>query len=330
MNPSLSRLLEHLSDGEFCSGAAAGEMLGVSRTAVWKSLQKMGDMGLPIESVKGRGYRIPGGIELLSKSKIFAYLNDVVASDIRDLTVYLECESTNSLAMRTAVNGDAHGHIFLAEYQQLGRGRRGRRWVSPFGHNIYLSLVWKFAGGASQLEGLSLVVGIALARVLRQLGLQDTQLKWPNDVMVANKKIGGVLLEMLGDPAGESQVIIGVGLNVKMFDSDAIDQPWTAILEYLPHVSRNELVANLISELIEALHTFSVEGFAHYSSEWNRLDAYREQQVQVLSGNHSMHGVAKGVADNGALRVFDGEKEQLMYGGEISLRGIEQALSHET
>lgn len=140
-------------------------------------------------------------------------------------------DSTNAEAMRQLEAGAGAGLVCTAEQQSAGRGRRGRTWVSPFARNLYLSVAWRYHQGAAALEGLSLAVGVAVARALAANGLPAVQLKWPNDVIFRGAKLGGVLLEMTGDAAGVCQIVVGVGLNVAMPDSAAvaIDQAWTDI-----------------------------------------------------------------------------------------------------
>lgn len=324
MTPSLIQLLQLLADGEFHSGSAVGEVMGVSRTAVWKSLQKLADMGLSIESVKGKGYRIEGGIELLSEEGIRQGLSAEAMALYTQIgstiDVLAHTDSTNNQAMARAVAGNAKGYLCLAEYQHSGKGRRGRQWLSPFGHNIYLSLVWEFEEGIAQLEGLSLAVGVVIAGVLEQMGAQDVALKWPNDILLQQRKLGGVLLEVAGDPSGVCQVVIGIGLNVRMQDGGAIDQPWASLSEQLPNLSRNTLVSAILNGLFPMLDQYAETGFSVYRQAWEQRDAFRGRQVVVQSASKEQRGVAGGVYTNGALKLLDSGNETAIYGGEVSLR----------
>jgi BirA family biotin operon repressor/biotin-[acetyl-CoA-carboxylase] ligase len=320
MNPSLPILLNLLSDGEFHSGSSIGSVIGVSRTAVWKHLQKLAEVGLSVESVKGRGYRLVGGIELLSADVIQSLMDNSAQDKLSCIDVVMSVDSTNSMAMSRALEPGANGYVCLAEYQTAGRGRRGRQWLSPFGHNVYLSVVWEFEGGALQLEGLSLAVGVVIARVLKKMGLQDLSLKWPNDILLGQSKLGGVLLEMSGDPSGLCRVVIGIGINVRMADDVEIDQPWSTVTQQLPDVSRNQLVANLLNELMPMLFEYSELGFSALRGEWEQYDAYQGQLVSVIAGDSVQQGIARGVFDNGALRLLLDDQEKAIYGGEVSLR----------
>jgi len=318
----LQAILELMADGEYHSGKALGDLLGVSRTAVWKHLQKLEGYGLPLESLKGKGYRLPGGLELLDEVCISEGLNCTAQEFLSQLDVRQTVDSTNALAMTRAGEGDGHGYVCLAEHQSRGRGRRGRQWVSPFGQSIYLSVVVEFDGGAAALEGLSLAVGVALVRAMATLGAEGVGLKWPNDVLWRGCKLAGVLLEMTGDPAGLCQVVVGLGLNVSLSKQGAqdIDQPWTDMAAVLPGVSRNQLVSAVLNELLPLLASYPTLGFAACRDEWEAAHVYAGQKVKLSTVSEQVAGVALGVTASGALRLDLGGREESFNGGELSLR----------
>lgn len=320
----MQALLSLVADGEFHSGKDLGDVLGVSRTAVWKHAQKLESLGLHLESVKGKGYRLPGGLELLSREKILAGLDAGAESLLSELEVLSAIDSTNQHAMQRIDSQSSHGYVCLAEYQTAGRGRRGRTWVSPFGSNIYLSAVAEFEGGAAALEGLSLAVGVALVRALKACGVDGVQLKWPNDLLWQGKKLAGILLEMSGDVAGPCQVVVGVGLNVAMPERSAedIDQPWVDVASIVPTYSRNQLVAAMLTELLPLLDGFQQAGFAAYKDEWEAMHAYQDCDVQIHTIKIHEQGRAMGVTDVGALRVLVDGVEKQFSGGEVSLRSV--------
>ncbi|MCV6603663.1 MAG: biotin--[acetyl-CoA-carboxylase] ligase, partial [Porticoccaceae bacterium] len=268
---STGKLIGVLADGGFHSGEELGAQLGVSRTAVWKQVQKLVELGLDVEKVRGRGYCVPGGVELLDSEMILSSLAEPARGQLRGLDILSSTGSTNSVARSRAEAGDASGYVVLAEQQTAGRGRRGRQWVSPYARNLYLSTVWGFDGGAAALEGLSLAVGVAVKRALAACGVSDSELKWPNDVLCNGDKVAGILLEMIGDPAGFCQVVVGIGVNVDMPDSKgaAIDQRWTDMGRVIGgHVSRNRVAACLLDELLPLLASYQRLGFASYREEW--------------------------------------------------------------
>lgn len=318
-------LLPLLANGEYRSGQDLAEALGISRTAVWKQLNNLGELGLEIESVKGRGYRIPGGIDLLDGAAVQSALRPETVALLSRLEVLESIDSTNAQVLRLMEQGEGAGLACTAEQQSAGRGRRGRTWVSPFARNLYLSLAWEYQQGAAALEGLSLAVGVGVARALASCGLPPVQLKWPNDVIFEGSKLGGVLLEMAGDASGVCQVVVGVGLNVAMPDATArdIDQAWTDIhsISGGRHPGRSALLAALLNELLPLLAGFEVGGFAPWREQWQALDAFAGQTVVLHTGGQPMSGVARGVDARGALQLETAAAGvQSVFGGEISLR----------
>lgn len=319
---SLEGVLQLLADGEVHSGEELGRALGVSRTAVWKQLKKLEELGIRPVSVKGRGYRLENGLELLDEGRLRAALSPAAQRLIGELELWGSIDSTNTRALSRAQAGDAGGLACLAEHQSAGRGRRGRKWVSPYGRNIYLSLVWEFTTGAAAMEGLSLAVGVAIVRALEASGVEGVQLKWPNDVLWQGRKLAGVLLEMTGDAAGLCQVVVGIGINVAMLPGEAegIDQEWISVHAIRPGVSRNDLAANLLNQLLPILADYQQSGFAALREEWESLDSYSGREVEIRAGDQLTYGQVLGLSDSGALRLQTAGGEQLIYGGEASLR----------
>jgi BirA family transcriptional regulator, biotin operon repressor / biotin---[acetyl-CoA-carboxylase] ligase len=333
MSVNQNKILDILKDGQFHSGESLGEALGCSRTAVWKQLQKLESLGLSIESIKGTGYRVAGGFELLDTHLILSQIDTLATAQISNLEIFKSIDSTNKYAREKAEAGPSSGTVVLAEQQYAGRGRRGKTWVSPFAANIYLSIIWDFDQGAQALEGLSLAVGVAVKRALNTHGVEAVQLKWPNDIYIEGQKLGGILLEMIGDPAGHCSVIIGVGINVAMpgDQAAAIDQDWTDVktqiqaqqggIEGASRFSKNYLTSALISEIIVLLSDFQSHGFSSYRDEWQAADAFYGKQATITTPKQSIAGIVRGVDPNGALRLeLDNGKIETFIGGELSLR----------
>jgi len=320
----MKRILELMADGEFHSGKVLGELLGVSRTAVWKHLQKLDDFGVQLESVKGKGYRLPGGLELLDERHIRKHLAAGAADSLSQIEVLQSTDSTNAQAMKRVAQAGAHGYVCMAEHQTQGRGRRGRSWVSPFGQSLYMSIAVEFSGGAAALEGLSLAVGVALVRATEKLGAAGVGLKWPNDVLWRGRKLAGVLLEMTGDPSGVCQVVVGIGLNVSISQqaAAAIDQPWVGLSEILPGVSRNKLAAEVLNELMPILGTYQQQGFSAYRDRWQAAHVYEGERVSLTTVGESIEGIVAGVSNTGALLLYVEGEVQEFNGGEVSLRKV--------
>jgi BirA family biotin operon repressor/biotin-[acetyl-CoA-carboxylase] ligase len=231
-------------------------------------------------------------------------------------------DSTNAEALRRLAGGQVPPFIVLAERQTSGRGRRGRNWVSPFGENLYYSLALQVDGGMRQLEGLSLVVGLALLRALRVAGVVSAGLKWPNDVLVDGRKVAGILLELSGDPADVCHVVIGIGVNVNMLvDKGATDQPWTSMRAELGGlVNRNEFVCELSRQLSLYLDLHKARGFAALRDEWQENHLWQGRSVILAMGANPIEGVVLGVDQAGAIRLRVAGVEQNFSGGELSLR----------
>lgn len=320
LTPTQHGLLRLLADGASHSGAALGTALGVSRTAVWKALDGIAALGVSVERVPRRGYRVPGGIDLHDGQRIRAALPPPAQELLAELQVLTVTESTNEAAKGFAPT-PGRGSCCLAEYQTGGRGRLGRTWVSPFARNLYCSLTWQFDDGIAALEGLSLAVGVAVRRALAGLGAADVRLKWPNDLLREGRKLGGILVEVTGDPQGLCRTVIGIGINVAMpaAASSAIDQPW-ADLSGL-RIARDALAAATLAELLPLLRDFPSHGFAAHRAEWESLDHYRDRPIVVTAGANRFAGIARGVDERGALAVESAEGLRWFSGGEISLRG---------
>ncbi len=321
VTPTRRRLLTLLSDGDFHSGAALGAALGISRAAVWKALEGLDELGITLERVARRGYRIPGGIDLHDPAAIRAALSDPAGALLAELQVLAVVDSTNDVLKELAGLPRGQGVCCLAEMQRGGRGRLGRRWVSPFAGNLYLSVAWEFVGGIAVLEGLSLAVGVATRRALQGLGVADVQLKWPNDLLRDRAKLGGILVEVTGDPEGCCRAVVGIGINVAMPPSAAasIDQPWRDLGDL--GVRRDALAAAILDQLLPLLHAFPEQGFGAYREEWEAAHVHRGRPVILSTGQRQLEGIALGVNARGALGLDCGGPEvQWFSGGEVSLR----------
>lgn len=307
-------LLKLLKDGRFHSGQALGAALGISRSAVWKQLQNLeSDLNLSIHKVRGRGYQLAAPLELLEL--------DQLAAGPWPVTVHHSIDSTNAEALRSIERGVTAPFVIVAERQTAGRGRRGRKWVSPFAENIYYSLVLRMDGGMRQLEGLSLVVGLAVLSALRGLGISNAGLKWPNDVLVANKKIAGILLELVGDPADVCHVVLGIGINVNMKLANEVDQAWTSLaLESGAAINRNVLVSALNESLLKYLELHEAMGFSAIQAEWEQNHLWQGREVSLIAGVHQVDGTVIGIDQQGALRMSVYGEEKVFSGGELSLR----------
>jgi BirA family biotin operon repressor/biotin-[acetyl-CoA-carboxylase] ligase len=311
-------LISLLSDGEFHSGEQLGEHLGMSRAAVNKHIQTLRDWGVDVFTVPGKGYSLPEPIQLLDESFIHNHLKS------GNVAVLPVIDSTNQYLldrMQELQSGDA----CVAEYQQAGRGRRGRKWFSPFGANLYLSMYWRLEQGPAAAIGLSLVIGIVMAEVLQTLGAERVRVKWPNDLYLDDRKLAGILVELTGKTGDAAQIVIGAGLNLVMrkVESDVVNQQWTNLQEAGITIDRNQLTVRLIKELRDSLQLFEQEGLAPWLSRWEQLDNFIHRPVKLIIGDKEIFGISRGINEQGALLLEQDGVITPWMGGEISLRSAE-------
>lgn len=328
------RLLRLLDDQHFTPGPQLAAQTGVSRATISLTLRDAARLGIPVESIRGRGYRLARPISWLDEPTVAAHLGP--AARYFDLKIFDQIPSTNTALLQAAQEGAPSGMVYAAEFQSAGRGRLGRRWIGSMGDTLMASLLWRFELGVADLAGLSLVVGIAVMRTLAALGLPQTGptrigLKWPNDILLLDNdqragKLGGVLVELTGDTLGPSVVVMGLGLNLRWqtpVDEAPPEQAVATLAQLGCTVDRNHLLASLLQSLAELLPAFEQQGFAPLRSEWERYHGYQGQTVQLIHPRSApLRGQALGVAPDGALRLLTAEGEQLIHTGEISLRGV--------
>ncbi|HDS0950049.1 TPA: bifunctional biotin--[acetyl-CoA-carboxylase] ligase/biotin operon repressor BirA [Stenotrophomonas maltophilia] len=315
------QLLAKLAAGRL-SGDALARELGQTRAAIWKRIQGLRAAGVDIQGRAGEGYGLTRPVDLLDPAAIRAHLPADATALLHDLQVAWTIDSTNAELLRCSAP-QRGVCVLLAERQTGGRGRRGRSWASPLAAHVYLSVLRLFAGGLGRLAGLSLVAGVAVAEALHDLGYTQTQLKWPNDVLVDGRKLVGLLAEGGGEYAGPARAVIGIGINVHMPPAFAeqITQPWVD-LDTLAgtHVDRNVVVAAVLARLLPALDVFDREGLAPFLPRYAAFDMLAGREVRVELEGQWQHGTALGLADDGALRVRIDGHERLLHAGEVSVR----------
>lgn len=309
------KLVTILADGEFHSGEQIGETLGMSRAAINKHIQTLKEWGLDVFTVTGKGYCLPAPVQLLDEAEINQNLEQ------KGLAVIPVIDSTNQYLlerMSSLTTGDA----CVAEYQQAGRGRRGRQWFSPFGANLYLSMYWRLDQGPAAAMGLSLVIGIVIAEVLQKLGAEGVRVKWPNDLYLNDRKLAGILVEMIGKTGDAAQIVFGAGINLKMRTPDAnvVNQGWINLQEAGIAINRNELVSLLVNQLRHSLRDFEREGLTPFLPRWQRLDNFINRPVKLLIGDREVLGIARGIDQQGGLLLEQDGVTKSWVGGEISLR----------
>lgn len=304
--------------------------MGVSRAAVWKGIERLRGLGVAIDAVPRRGYALPQAVELLDEGRIRAALGGgdgaVRAGRLRRFDLEFDVDSTNSRMLAAAPPPPGVCDVALCELQHAGRGRRGRRWIAPFGGGIALSMGWTFSDASRASPALSLCVGVAVARALARSGASDIGLKWPNDVWWKDRKVGGVLLELRAEAGGPAHVVIGVGLNVSLapparsgIEATGVRVAAVADACATPP-SRNFIAGAIIDELLRMLLVFERDGFAAFRAAWTVLDVLRDRAAAVLTGDAVVAGTARGVDAQGALRLENAGLIQKFVSGDVSLR----------
>jgi BirA family biotin operon repressor/biotin-[acetyl-CoA-carboxylase] ligase len=314
MTPEAVRLLARLADGRVVSGARYAAERGISRAAVWKQVDQLRRAGLPVDARPGGGYRLRWPVALLDGAALSAALGPSGPShEIRVMV-----DSTNQVLS----SGFRHRHALLAEAQSAGRGRRGRNWLSPLAAGVWLSFGYRFEFGLARLGTLGLVAGIASADALADLGV-PARLKWPNDLVIDGRKLGGLLVEGRGAGEGPCEVVVGVGVNVRLpGDETRPDQPWIDVHGAVGSTpDRTALAAELIRSLDRACARFQAEGFAPFRPRWEALDALAGRAVDVeFADGRRATGRADGVSDHGELRVAVAGDVVLATAGEVHVR----------
>ena len=325
------RVLTLLSDGAFHSGERIAKRLRLSRGGVWKIISTLRELGIDIQSVPRQGYRLPRAVDLYEKSALLAGMSSHAQAAMARTDALLNVDSTNRFIADLAEPLAAgKAQLCVAELQNAGRGRRGRSWLAPFGSGICMSVGWQFDDAPPTFSALSLAVGVAVVSALRKLGAEDVGLKWPNDLMWKGRKLGGILIELRGESAGPSRVVIGIGINTHMPTAVRISlaEQQAALIADVHEIlrertpNRNALVGAIMSELVAMLKTFAVEGFTPFHAQWHRLDSLAAAPVKVISASQTTQGIARGVDVDGTLLLDVNGEVRRFVSGEVSLRAV--------
>lgn len=292
----------------------------LSRTAIWKGVHALAGAGLEIQAVRGKGYRLAASVELLDAGIISRSIDPAVARSLNRLDVFFQIPSTNEFLLE---QGSLHGHAALAEYQTAGRGRRANRWISPPASGICLSVGWRFDSAPSALMLLSLLSAVAVLRALHRCEIASVGLKWPNDIVCAGCKLGGILVESRGQIAGAVDVVLGLGLNVRLPPKAgrALGQPVTDLATVAgAEPSRNRLAAMLISESLRMFRDCDAGETQDYLKEWRLHDTGRGRAARLRLPGREVRGRIMDIDDNGQLVMLIGGQERRFSSGELSLR----------
>lgn len=315
-----------MADGVRRTAERLARELGADRGEVTGLVEALREAGADIRGDAGQGYGWRGPLELLDAERIRGALRADLRTRIHRLEIPFEIDSTNTRLLALPPPPPGSADLCAAELQRAGRGRRGRTWIAPFGTSLALSVGWSFREAASATPALSLAVGLAVARAVERFGAHDLRLKWPNDIWLDDRKLGGVLVELRSDAAGPAHVVIGVGLNVSLSSESRlrIEAQGVRIAALSDAcsgaVSRNALAAALLEELLGMLEEFESRGFAAFRAEWSMRDALQGRRARLHRAHDAVEGTVRGVDADGALLLEMAGRVQRHLSGEVSLR----------
>jgi BirA family biotin operon repressor/biotin-[acetyl-CoA-carboxylase] ligase len=325
-SPLVARLFAKLADGEFHSGEALAAELAVSRSAIWKAASALRDLGATVNAVRNRGYRLPGTADPLDATRILELISSRAHPHVARVDTAWTLGSTNTVLMERPFPRAGTGEALLAEYQTAGRGRRGRTWLAPPGGAICLSFSWVFAEVPRDLGALGLVIGVCALQALKALGVEGVGLKWPNDLLIDDRKLGGILIELRAESSGPACVVIGIGLNVAL-GAPLLEQiattglaPIDLVTAGLKGARRNAVAAALISAFVEGLLEFERDGLKGFVQRWMDADVLRGRPVTVNGTGGFTKGVARGIDLEGALLVETPQGLLRFISGDVSVR----------
>lgn len=303
------------AQGAYISGEEIARTLEMSRTAVWKKIKDLEEVGYGIEAVPHLGYRLTGLPERLVPEEIRSSLK---TRDLgRRVFIFPSTDSTNRVALDMGRKGAPHGQAILAESQTAGRGRLGRTWESPAGTGIYLSVILRPELELAQVSKLTLAAAVAVAETLESFGVKQVRIKWPNDILIKGRKVCGILTEMVAEADRVECVVLGIGINANTLSADLPPNATSLKIVTGKPLDRNQLTAGLLNHLEVRLKQVSGMAWEKTRAAWNRRSAVKGKTVKVTTLNQAVTGTAQGIDLSGALLVKTREGIKKVYSGDV-------------
>lgn len=311
------------SNSEYVSGEKISQLLGCTRTAVWKHIEELRQNGYEVEAVPRKGYRLVKSPNTISPYDIKAYLHTNYIG--QEITYYESVSSTQEIAHRLAQEGVKEGHVVISDEQTKGKGRLGRVWLSPMGTSISMSLILRPQIPPQQAPQLTLLTAVSVVLGIEKTTGLKCQIKWPNDILLNGKKLVGILTEMQAEPDTIHSVIIGIGINVnhreEQFSSDLRNIATSLYIESGKEVSRAKLVANIFDEMERLYEQYLLEGFHVIKKLWEENAINMGKQITARTLKGSITGIAKGITDDGVLLLEDEEGTvHSIYSADIEIK----------
>ncbi|MCR8642251.1 biotin--[acetyl-CoA-carboxylase] ligase [Paenibacillus sp. N1-5-1-14] len=311
--------------GAFVSGEDLSKQLGCSRTAVWKGIRSLRAQGYVFEASSRKGYRL---VQVPAKLDIPTLLGKLETESMgRSIHYYDEVDSTQTIAKQKVAEGAPEGTIVIAESQTAGRGRMGRKWYSPKGKGIWMSVVLKPQIPIHFAPQLTLLTAVALCRTIRRECKVDIGIKWPNDLLINGKKVCGILLESSAEDERIKHVICGVGISANLGEEDyppeLLDIATSLAIASGEQVYRETLIASFLQELEQLYKLYHQEGFATIRALWEALSVTLHRPIQIHTPRDGIvEGIASGIDESGGLRIVSSTGEQLcIFSGDVELYG---------
>ena len=312
-------VVQTLADGRSLGRDALARECGIEGTVLEEALEGLAALGVAFVAEQG-AISLPRPVDLLDAGLI---RRAVPRLEPEAVHVRFAVDSTNTVLAGRLREGARAPELCAAEIQTAGKGRQGRRWVSGLGQSLVLSVSWRFDVPAEGLSGLSLAVGVALAEALAAGGFDRVMLKWPNDLVLDDRKLAGILVELSRSGSGSAAGVAGVGFNLDLapVDSGRIDQPWTDFARGFGRVpARSTLAGRAANALLDAFGQYQEHGLEPFAPRWRERDALHGRPVRVLSGGTPIDGTARGIDGDGALLVEHSAGVIRCGSGEVSVR----------
>ena len=320
------RVVEVLKEnkGKFISGQKLSEELNVSRTSVWKYMNSLKEEGYNIESISRKGHRLISSPDILTSEEIAQHLNTKNIG--RDIRYYETIESTNKTAKQIAQQEDKEGTVIISEEQTEGRGRLGRNWTSPKGKGIWMSIVIKPNIAPTDASKVTQLTAAAVYSALSEMGI-ETQIKWPNDIILNEKKVCGILTEMSSEMMQINYMVVGIGINVNLdledIPDDIREKATSLKIEIEEKIDRKELIGKILNKFEYFYELFINEGdISEAISVCRERSILIGKNIRVIERKQELQREAIDLTENGELVVKDEfGNTSVVISGEVSVRG---------